>query len=226
MEAVIYNPEGKKSGEIKLSADVFGLPWNADLVYQVVHGQEENARRTTSHVKDRSEVKGGGRKPWRQKGTGRARHGSIRSPIWTGGGVTHGPNKNEKYGQKINQKMKTKALFTVLSRKWRDQEVLFVNDLALTVPKTKTAAATLKNMAETIKLPSLAYKRGRRVLLLTPEATPAIRKSFSNLGGTLVMPVSQLNPLSALSYKHIIVLEPEKSVKLIAARQAVRSAKK
>jgi len=226
MEAAIYNPEGKKSGTIELEPKVFGLPWNADLVNQVVRGQEENARRTIAHAKDRSEVRGGGRKPWRQKGTGRARHGSIRSPIWTGGGVTHGPTKNEKYGQKINQKMKTKALYTVLSRKWRDAEVLFVDDLALSAPKTKSAVAMIKQLAEVAKSPSLAYKRGRRVLLLTPEATPAIRKSFSNLGGTLVMPVSQLNPLSALSYKHIIVIEPEKSVKLIANRLLARTTKK
>lgn len=225
MEATVYNPEGKKSGEIKLSAEIFGLPWNADLVHQVIRGQEENARRTTAATKDRSEVAGGGRKPWRQKGTGRARHGSIRSPIWVGGGVTHGPKKEKQYGQKINQKMKTKALYTVLSRKLRDKEVWFVDDLALTAPKTKTAVAMLKNMAVTAKAPTIGYKRGNRALLVVPEATAAIKKSFSNLGGAMVMPVSQLSPLSALSYQHIIVVEPDKAVKLIAERSSTGRAK-
>lgn len=225
METTVYNSSGKKSGAINLPATVFDLPWNADLVYQVVQGLTANARRSLAHTKGRGEVRGGGKKPWRQKGTGRARHGSSRSPIWAGGGVTHGPNKEKNYSQKINQKMKTKALFVVLSQKLRDGEVHFIDDLGLTAPKTKTAAAILKTMATAAKAPTLAYKSGRRVLIAVPEATTAIKKSFSNLGGAMVLPITQLNPLTALTYKHLLLAEPEKTVALLSGRQAVKTTK-
>ena len=106
METVIYNQAGKKAGDYKLDEALFGLPWNADLIYQVKTALEENARPTVAHAKGRGEVRGGGKKPWKQKGTGRSRHGSIRSPIWKGGGATHGPNKEKKFGQKVNKKIK------------------------------------------------------------------------------------------------------------------------
>src|ERR1700740_1338445 len=131
MDAKIYNQEGKEAGNITLSKDVFGLPWNADLVNQVVNSLRTDARDPIAHTKDRSEVRGGGKKPWQQKGLGRARHGSTRSPIWVGGGVAHGPRNDKNYDRKINKKMKTKALFTVLSQKMRDGEVLFIDSISL-----------------------------------------------------------------------------------------------
>ena len=118
MEAKIYNQKGEIARTINLPEEVFGVKWRSDLVHQVVEGMRSNARSGTAHAKDRSEVRGGGKKPWKQKGTGRARHGSSRSPIWIGGGVTHGPLKDKNYKRKISQKMRVEALFSVLSRKF------------------------------------------------------------------------------------------------------------
>ena len=124
METKIYNQKGKEAGKITLPEEVFGLPWNADLVHQVVTSMLGNARTPVAHTKIRGEVRGGGKKPWKQKGTGRARHGSTRSPIWVGGGVTHGPRNDKIYARKINRKMKAKALYTILSKKAKDGEIL------------------------------------------------------------------------------------------------------
>src|SRR3954465_13891851 len=126
MQTEIYNVEGKKAGNITLPENVFGLRWNADLVKQVVDSLLSSQRKNVAHTKNRGEVRGGGKKPWQQKGTGRARHGSSRSPIWVGGGITHGPRNDKNYERLVSKKMKTKALHTLLSRKWKDGEVLFV----------------------------------------------------------------------------------------------------
>src|SRR5512135_1972448 len=102
MEAQIYNQKGEQTGKITLPESVFGLPWNGDLVHQVVTSMRSSEREPWAHTKDRGQVAGGGKKPWQQKGTGRARHGSSRSPIWRHGGITHGPITDKNYGKKIN----------------------------------------------------------------------------------------------------------------------------
>ncbi|MFH0712566.1 MAG: 50S ribosomal protein L4, partial [Candidatus Jorgensenbacteria bacterium] len=117
MKAEVYNKENKKVDTIELSDRVFGAKWNPALVHQVLVSESANRRKPYASTKDRSEVRGGGRKPWAQKGLGRARHGSIRSPIWVGGGVTHGPRPEKDYGKKINKKMKRTAIYSVLSKK-------------------------------------------------------------------------------------------------------------
>src|SRR5882724_8931234 len=139
MESIIYNVQGKETGKITLPESIFGLPWNADLVHQVVVAMQANARQNVAHTKDRGEVRGGGKKPWQQKGTGRARHGSSRSPIWKGGGVTHGPRNDKIYARKINRAARQKALLVVLSRKYRDGELTFVDSLSFDTPKAKMA---------------------------------------------------------------------------------------
>jgi large subunit ribosomal protein L4 len=143
LDLSLYNQKGASAGTFAMPKKVFGLAWNADLVHQVVVAMQANKRAGTAHSKDRSEVSGGGKKPWKQKGTGRARHGSTRSPLWVGGGTTFGPRNDKDYSQKINKKMRVKALFTILSRKFTDNAVLLVDAIAFDAIKTKAASATL-----------------------------------------------------------------------------------
>ena len=218
MEAKVYNQAGKEAGTVTLPEKIFGLKWNADLVHQVVRAMQANARGPVAHTKDRGEVRGGGKKPWKQKGTGRARHGSIRSPIWKGGGATHGPRKERDYTQKINKKMKTKALFTLLSRKWRDGEVVLVENLDFAKPTTKTAFTALASLAKATGAEALAYKTGRRVLLSTPTVDKNTMLSFRNLDSVLSRSVMELNPVDVLTYRYLVLVAPEKSLALLEGK--------
>src|SRR5882672_10916061 len=137
MESPIYNAQGKKTGTINLPESVFGVFWNDALMHQVVTSMHSNARPNVANTKGRGEVRGGGKKPWQQKGTGRARHGSSRSPIWKGGGVTHGPLSEKNYIKKVNKQMRQKALLVTLSRKYKDGEIIFVDSIETKEPKAK-----------------------------------------------------------------------------------------
>ncbi len=225
MKNSIYNREGKEVGTLELPATVFGLPWNADLVHQVVVSMQANERQNTAHTKGRGEVAGGGKKPWKQKGTGRARHGSIRSPIWKGGGVTHGPSNERIYDKKINKKMKTKALYTILSQKLRDGEVLFVDDLGLSTIKTKVAQQSINNLAAIKGFEKMNYKKGKRALFSVPNHDPKAVKSLRNIPGVAIEEVRNLNPLSALSYKYLVITNPKESLAAIAGRITTEAAK-
>src|SRR5579862_8258168 len=141
MKADVYNLKDEVVGSVELPENVFGARWNAALIKQVLDSQLANRRSPWAHVKERGEVRGGGKKPWRQKGTGRARHGSTRSPLWVGGGVAHGPRKDKNYDRKINKSMKAKAFLTLLSRKYKEGEVLFVESFSFKAPKTAEAKA-------------------------------------------------------------------------------------
>lgn len=142
----VYNIEGKKVSDVSLNEAVFGLESNDALVHQVFVAQSANRRSGSAHTKIRSDVRGGGRKPWKQKGTGNARTGSIRNPIWRGGGTIFGPLKGNNYAKAINTKMKRKALLTALSEKVRSEKVRVVDSLKLKEAKTKTIAEMLKGM--------------------------------------------------------------------------------
>lgn len=149
MKTDLYNTQGKKIGDVDLPDKLFAVNWNADLAHQALRVQNANRRENVGHVKDRSEVRGGGIKPWRQKGTGRARHGSIRSPIWVGGGVTHGPTKERNFSLNIPQKMRQGAVFAILSKRLTDGEVKVVDSLGVSEPKTKILREALKVLAPT-----------------------------------------------------------------------------
>jgi len=208
IKATIHDLKGKESGQVELSEKLFALPWNGDMVHQVIESMRSNARANTASTKDRSEVRGGGKKPWQQKGTGRARHGSRRSPIWVGGGITHGPRPDRNYDKKINRKMKTKALFTILSAKLKDGQVIFTEPMAFSKPEVKKAAAILEGLAKTSGYEKLVYRSGKRVLVVTPEKDEKIIKSFSNIKIAHVEEARNINPLMAATYQYVLVVDP------------------
>jgi large subunit ribosomal protein L4 len=177
-----------------------------------------NARVAIADTKDRGEVRGGGKKPWRQKGTGRARHGSRRSPIWVGGGVAHGPTSEKNFKCKINKKMKVKALYTVLSAKLRDGEICFVDDLTFKTPKTKDAVSAIASLSKLKGFEKMAYKSGKRALIALPTTEEATVKSFRNLASVKVVNTIELNPVDVLTYKYLVISAPEESLKTFVAK--------
>ena len=142
---LVYNEKGEEVGKQELNPNIFAIKFNKDLIYQAVVTQLANKRLNLAHAKDRSEVKGGGRKHWRQKGTGRARQGTIRSPLWRHGGVTFGPLKDRNFSKKINKKQKRKALFMVLSDKATNDKIYCLDEFNNQEPKTKYILQILKS---------------------------------------------------------------------------------
>ncbi len=214
MKTAIYNQKGEKTSDIELSEGFFDLPWNADLVHQVVVSMQANMRTPVAHTKGRGEVSGGGKKPWRQKGTGRARHGSTRSPIWIGGGVAHGPTKEKDYSKKINKKMKKKAFYTTLSQKLRDNEILFLDKVDLAKPKTKEASAFLNSISKIKGFENLASRRKNKALLALSKKSVETEKSFRNIPGMEISEARNLNILDLLTYKYLIISNPEEALAL------------
>lgn len=219
MKTDIFDIKGKKAGSVELPENVFDLPWNAALIHQVVISMQANARTNVAHTKGRGDVRGGGKKPWQQKGTGRSRHGSSRSPIWKGGGVTHGPRNEKVYGREIPKKMRAKALFVALSQKMRDGELLFVDSFGLSAPKTADAKKALVALAGVKGFEKLAgTKKHNLALIASSEKSEANEKSFRNIGSVSFENVSNLNPVNVLKYKYIVIENPEASVTAIAKR--------
>lgn len=199
MDVKIYNQAGQETGKkVPLPEEVFCVKVNEDLLHQVVVAQQANQRQNTAQTKDRSERRGGGRKPWRQKGTGRARHGSIRSPLWRGGGVTFGPRNKRNYKKTVQKKMRRKALFMALSSKVKDKELIVLEELQITKPSTKTLNKTLQS------LPC----ENKSVLLVVPGGNKDIVLSGRNLPDVAVRRAQDLNALEVLRYKYLLMLEP------------------
>jgi large subunit ribosomal protein L4 len=216
MKATVYTTEGKEKEKLDLPKGVFDLKWNPDLVHQVLVSMETNKRSKTSSTKDRSEVRGGGKKPWRQKGTGRARHGSNRSPIWVGGGVTFGPNTKVNYDRKVNKKMKTKALFTILSKKMDDNEIIFVDDISFKEPKTSEAKKVIANLSKVKGFENLKTKRNNKAVVAIDENDVASKKSFANFSNIHTDEVRNINPMQLLKYKYLIIENPKKSLEVFS----------
>ncbi len=218
MKTDIYTQEGKKKGTVELPASVFDVKWNADLVHQVVVSMQANARTSVAHTKDRGDVAGGGKKPWNQKGTGRARHGSSRSPIWKGGGVTFGPRNDRNFTKKINKKMRTKALYAVLAKKFKDQEVIFIDTLKLDAPKTSDAKSIISALSSVKGLEALTTKKHNTALIALPKKDINVQQSFSNFGNLSIDEVRNLNPVDLLKHKFVLIVNPESSLEQIVAR--------
>jgi large subunit ribosomal protein L4 len=218
MKTSVYNHTGKEAREIELSEDIFGLEWNGDLVHQVVVAMQANARQSSAHTKDRSEVRGGGRKPWQQKGTGQARHGSRRSPIWTGGGVTFGPRSEKDYTKKINKKMRRKALLIVLSQKVRDGKVLFVDSFENTSGKTKDTVDTFSGFEKVSGFETLNTKKHNNIFMTASDISSELKNGVKNLHHVTLRDIDNLNPVDVLNHRYLIISNPEKTVEFLQTK--------
>jgi large subunit ribosomal protein L4 len=198
----VYNKSAEPVKELDLTAKVFGVKANSELLHQAMIAQRANERQVLAHTKDRSEVSGGGKKPWKQKGTGRARSGSSRSPIWIGGGVTFGPTKDRNFKVKINQKMKQKAIFMALSDKVNSSVMVVLDTMEFSEYKTKEFNKLLDNLEKKV------LNTDRRNILIINEAKDEKTKfSARNLKGVKVINVENLNLIDLLNFKNLLVTE-------------------
>lgn len=202
LKAKVYNQNAESAGEMELSSKVFGLKVNNDLVHQAAVTQMANERQVIAHTKDRSEVRGGGRKPWRQKGTGRARHGSSRSPIWIGGGVTFGPRNDRNFKKRINKKMKQNALLMVLSDRAAGDSFIVLDKLAATEFKTKVFNKFISGFEDKI---FKTENDKRSFLIIIDKGDEKLRYSARNLTGIKLINVDNINIIDLLKYRNLIL---------------------
>ena len=188
----LFNKEGQKVGDIQIDENIFGVEINADAIHQVVVAQLANKRQGTQSAKTRAEVRGGGIKPWRQKGTGRARQGSIRSPQWIHGGIVFAPKPRD-YRVSVPKKMRRVALKSALSAKVAENEMIVIDSLEFDAPKTKAMLEVLN-----------AFE-AKKTLIVVAESNENIYKSARNIPGVQVLPVNNLNVYDILKYEKFIV---------------------
>ncbi len=193
IKADVKDITGKKVGSETLDPLVFEIKIKPEIIQHVITAYQANRRRTTAQTKDRSEVRGGGKKPWRQKGTGRARHGSIRSPLWKGGGVTFGPSKDRNYSQKMNRKVRRLALLMSLSDRARNKKITLIDKIELSRPKTKIIAEMLK----ALKL--------KKTLIVIGKKDVNIQRSAQNIPTAKLLAANSLNALTLVKYPNIII---------------------
>lgn len=189
----VYNMQGDQVEQIELSEGIFGIEVNQHVVYEVVKNQLANKRQGTQSAKTRAEVRGGGRKPWRQKGTGRARAGSTTSPIFTGGGVVFAPKPRD-YSYKVPKKIKRLAMKSVLTSKVNDNEIIVIDEFKLDAPKTKDMVNVLKK---------LSADRKALIVTLNPESN--VIKSAHNIPNVHTTVVNNMNVYDILKYNSLII---------------------
>lgn len=208
-EAAMRNQIGEKIGQQKLAAAVFGAKIVPHLIHEAVVSMRSNARRSTAHAKTRGEISGGGKKPWRQKGTGRARHGSTRSPIWRGGGITFGPRNDRNYFKKVNAQARKTALLGALSDKAGSGNIIVLDDFKNDKPKTKEMFKMLTVLK--IKFPAL---------LVIPNTDKAIKKIGQNIKDVMINTADNLHLLDILKAKNIVIIK--KAVEEIESKYGVK----
>lgn len=196
MKVDSYNPAGEKSGQLELSKAVFGVEPNAQILAQYRRVYLANQRRAKAKTKTRGEVTGSGKKIWRQKGTGRARHGDRYANIFVGGGVAHGPTGQENYSLKMSRKMRRAALVSALSDKLQKKQVWMVANLAQIEPKTKSASVLLKKL-ELI---------GKKVTVVCGPTSEGVYRAFRNLAGVVVVPAAQLNAYDVMAGGRMVIM--------------------
>lgn len=226
MKVNIYTMEGKVSKTLEVPEAIFGAAWNADLVSQVLYSQASNRRAGTAHTKDRSEVRGGGKKPWNQKGSGRSRHGSSRSPIWRHGGVTFGPRVDKDYKKTIPKGMKVAALFSLLSAKVKAGKVIFVDSVPELSGKTKEADAAMKGLTTIDGFKTLCYKKPNNVYLSVKKGDDTAKRAFRNLPYMTLHNVEDLNPLDIANTRYLVIANPEETIEYLSSKISVKAAHK
>jgi large subunit ribosomal protein L4 len=197
MKTDLYNQKGEVTGSVTLPKEIFEVKLNADLVHQMAVSLMANKRQISAHTKTRGEVRGGGKKPWRQKGTGRARHGSTRSPLWKGGGVTFGPRNDKIYEKEMPKKMRRKALFMVLSEKAKNSQLIVLDGIEFAKPNTKEMAKIL------LKLPC----KTERTLIALPNYEKNVVLSARNIKKTTIEDARNLNVLDLLNSKYLLITQ-------------------
>lgn len=201
----VYNQQGEKVDQMELADHMFNVAPKLELIQQARVTQMANERQVVAHTKGRSEVRGGGRKPWRQKGTGNARHGSIRSPIWIGGGITFGPSKFKQFSKKINKKMKRKAIFMVLSDKVANSALLVLDKVELPEFKTKKVKEIINNLENNLLGRDFGKESNRKsLLIINDQKDEKVKYSVRNLPGVKVIHVDNINILDLLKYKYLV----------------------
>ncbi|MFA6322401.1 MAG: 50S ribosomal protein L4 [Candidatus Buchananbacteria bacterium] len=214
IKATVYNTIGEKVKELDLNPAIFGLKVKPELVAQAVIAQQANSRQNLAHTKNKGEVRGGGKKPWKQKGTGRARHGSIRSPLWRGGGITFGPRNDQNFSLKINKKAKKKALLMALSDKALNEKIILVDKLELAEAKTKKFYELLKNLnlrdkkKKTLKKDDKAEvkaKKPKSVLLVLAKKDEKITRAARNIAAVTYISASGLNIVDVIKNKYLLM---------------------